>query len=90
MLQLFVLSFNSLLMVRCNCNYVYTFSLWWLFSGAIAVEGSEFSGTGKPVVIGAVNCSGMETSLPDCPFETLPGTCTGGVAGIVCQGMGIQ
>lgn len=37
-------------------------------------------------MIGALNCSGMETSLSDCPFEALPGTCTEGVAGVVCQG----
>lgn len=64
------------------CNEHFTFQ-----TGAIAVAGSEFSYSGNPVVVGAVNCSGMETSLSDCSFETLPTTCTGGgVAGIVCQG----
>ena len=57
-----------------------------MIAGAVAVEGSEFSVTGRSVVIGAVNCSGVETSLSACPFETLPDTCAGGIAGIVCQG----
>ena len=56
------------------------------FVGAIAVEGSEFSGTGRTTVIGAVNCTGNESNILDCPYETLPTTCGGGVAGIICQG----
>ena len=54
-------------------------------TGAIAVDGGQFSDGNNPVLISAVNCSGSEARLSDC--AQLPGTCTaGGVAGVVCQG----
>lgn len=59
-------------------------------TGAIAVDGSEFTSTSNPVLIGAVNCTGMEVSLSDCSIETFQGTCIGEVAGIVCQGEQIK
>lgn len=57
-------------------------------TGAIAIDGSQFSDTSDTVLVSAVNCSGMESSLSDCSYETSPTTCNeGGVAGVVCQGM---
>lgn len=66
---------GRMLLIMALCMYI----------GAIAVGGSEFSSTSNPVVISAVNCSGMESSLSDCTIETFR-TCAGEVAGIICQG----
>jgi hypothetical protein len=58
----------------------------FFFLGAIAVDGSEFTGSDRAIVIGAVNCSGSESSLLNCSYESPPAMCGGGAAGIVCQG----
>ena len=59
-------------------------------AGAIAIDGSDFSDGRKSVLVGMVECTGVEGSLSDCPHESGLQTCLGvGGAGVVCQGKGI-
>ena len=54
-------------------------------TGASAIEGSRFVDSSRPANISAVNCSGIEASLSDCPYEIQ--ACAGSdVAGVMCQG----
>ena len=60
-----------------------------LATGALAVEGGQFSDPGSPILISTVACSGEEDSLLDCSPDMLPTStlCSDGqVAGVVCQG----
>lgn len=60
-----------------------------LTTGAIAIRDESFSENLAPLLLSNVNCSGNETALLECQYNTPPNYYCDRLedAGVVCQGM---
>ena len=59
-----------------------------LYTGAIAVDGSSFTGSTFTPFISSVGCVGDESNLFSCPLNLSGTVCsTKPMAGVACQGM---
>ena len=58
-----------------------------LYTGAIAVDGSSFTGSTFTPFISSVGCVGDESNLFSCPLDSSAAVCVGETkAGVACQG----
>ena len=58
-----------------------------LCTGAIAVDGSSFTGSTFTPFISSVGCIGDESNLFSCPLDSSATVCVGEAkAGVACQG----
>ena len=58
-------------------------------TGSVAVTSTHYSDRTLPVIVNAVNCTGYEDSLLECPMSNLSNYVCDSYedAGIICQGM---
>ena len=87
MLQLCAVKWDSQDMVSDPCLLACPVNRHLLCTGAIAVDGSSFTGSTSTPFISSVGCVGNESSLFSCPLYLSPKVCNGKPrAGVACQG----
>ena len=60
---------------------------YFLCTGAIAVDGSSFTGSTFSQFVSSVDCVGGESDLLSCPLNSSAAVCVGEAkAGVACQG----
>ena len=87
MLQWCAIKLDSQDMVNLFPLLVYQLNRYILCTGAIAVDGSSFTGSTFTPFISSVGCVGGESNLFGCPLNSSATVCVGEAkAGVACQG----
>ena len=87
MLQLCAVKWDSQDMVSDPCLLACPVNRHLLCTGAIAVDGSSFTGSTSTLFMSSVGCVGNESRLFSCPLNSSATVCVGeSKAGVACQG----